>query len=126
MKELKIKNREKREMEGLKIITHCIYSLYSFAMPEIWVPVASREVPVASRRVGVASKGVGVASQEVPMGSDTCDRNAGKPSGAQDTTTAEGNELTMGSDKHTMLTRIAQRRNAGRRLSTVRFKRSVS
>ena len=67
MKELKRKNREKREIEGLKIITNCICSSYDFRMPEIWVPVASKEVPVASRRVGVASKGVGVASRRVLM-----------------------------------------------------------
>ena len=67
MKELKIKNREKREMEGPKIITYCVYNPYSFEMPEIWVPVASKDVPVASRRVGVASKGVRVASKQVLM-----------------------------------------------------------
>ena len=69
MKELKIKNREKREIEGLKIITYCICSSYDFRMPEIWVPVASKEVPVASGRVGVASKGVRVASRGVLIGS---------------------------------------------------------
>ena len=56
-------------MEGPKIITNCVYIPYSFEMPEIWVPVASKDVPVASRRVGVASKGVGVASRRVLIGS---------------------------------------------------------
>ena len=70
MKKLKIKNREKREMEGLKILTQCICNPYSFEMPEIWVPVASKEVPVASRRVGVASKDVRVASRRVLIGSE--------------------------------------------------------